>query len=573
MSATFNIELFSNYFSKSSIKEIEQFMVYVGAEEKIRLEKEERERKLAQVWGPCKSDKDWGKDNTADQSMKEVYGEEEWVENTALALKNQLPVERRDDPASVVEINARMFPVEELYIDMLVENLLKESEITKTQQDKDLLYESRQIQEGNKPQVKEATMRVASMIICDVITRLNRFDEKLDDDKNSVLVFLPGLHEIFEFIEFIKETYDDKWVRETFDLIPLHSSLCEDEQERAFRSNNRAEGGRRKIIVATNIAESSITIPDVKYVIDFMLTKELNYDPTTKSESLILSWVSKASAKQRAGRAGRVSNGFVFRLCPKRFYENSIVEYPKPEMQRCPLEKLILQVKLWNKYEPEEILGRAIQPPDYRDIWNAIKNLQQTGALTMPPHHATEEEKKKSKITALGKIFVNLPCDLKITRLFLFGMALKCMQQAIIIGCIHQQSRSIFRTVRGGLIDQVNLTKLQCNYDNNRDSDSIMLLRIFQEWIHKFHPHLKHKAPTDEMNNARPQGGFQGGPGMMGGGNSMGGFGGQGGYQGGGMQPARDGGQNYGSYKPQFNSGRAEIQQRRVRFSRPSFGK
>lgn len=129
------------------------------------------------------------------------------------------------------------------------------------------------------------------------------------------------------------------------------------------------------MIVATNIAESSITIPDVKYVIDFMLTKELNYDPLTKSESLVLSWVSKASAKQRAGRAGRVSKGYVFRMCPEKFYQNSIIEYPKPEMQRCPLEKLILQVKLWNKYEPEEILGRAIQPPDYRDICNAIKNL------------------------------------------------------------------------------------------------------------------------------------------------------------------------------------------------------
>lgn len=438
MSATFNIELFANYFSKSSIREIEQLMVYVGVEDKIRQEKEERERKLAQVWRPWDKGQDWAaKQSLEDQSMKEVYGEDEWVENSALAHMNQLPVERRDDPASVVEINARMYPVEELYIDMLVENLLKEPAIQKSQQDRDLLYESRQISEGNKPQVKEATMRVASMLICDVITRLNRFEEKPDDDKNTVLVFLPGLHEIFTFIEFIKESYDDKWVRETFDLIPLHSSLCEDEQDRAFRTNNRLEGGRRKVIVATNIAESSITIPDVKYVIDFMLTKELNYDPTTKSESLNLSWVSKASAKQRAGRAGRVSNGFVFRLCPKRFYDNNIVEYPKPEMQRCPLEKLILQVKLWNKYEPEEILGRAIQPPDYRDIWNAIKNLQQTGALTMPPHHASEEDKKKSKITALGKIFVNLPCDLKITRLFLFGMALKCMQQAIIIGCIH----------------------------------------------------------------------------------------------------------------------------------------
>ena len=115
-----------------------------------------------------------------------------------------------------------------------------------------------------------------------------------------------------------------------------------------------------------------------------------------------------------------------------------------PEMQRCPLEKLILQIKLWNKYEPEEILGRAIQPPELRDIMNAVKNLQQTGALTIPPPILSsdgslkkKENEYKPKITALGKIFVNLPVDLKITRLFLFGMSLKCMSQAIQIGCIH----------------------------------------------------------------------------------------------------------------------------------------
>jgi HrpA-like RNA helicase len=100
--------------------------------------------------------------------------------------------------------------------------------------------------------------------------------------------------------------------------------------------------GRRKVIIATNIAESSITIPDVKYVIDFMLTKELFYDPMTKCESLHLSWASKASSKQRSGRAGRVADGFAFRLCTDKFFKHTIQEYPKPEMQRCPLEKLVL---------------------------------------------------------------------------------------------------------------------------------------------------------------------------------------------------------------------------------------
>lgn len=118
--------------------------------------------------------------------------------------------------------------------------------------------------------------------------------------------------------------------------------------------------------------------------------------------------------------------------------------------------------------------------------------------MTIPPPFAKTTEEKRSKITALGKIFVNLPCDLKITRLFLFGMALKCMQQAIIMGCIHASPRPIFRTNRGAYMDQVNLTKLQCTYDSNRDSDSIMLLRIFNEWIHKFHPHLKHKQISSD---------------------------------------------------------------------------
>ena len=76
------------------------------------------------------------------------------------------------------------------------------------------------------------------------------------------------------------------------------------------------------------------------------------------------------------GRAGRVAEGIVFRLCSSKFFDNFMPEYPKPEMQRCPLEKLILQIKLWNRYEPDEILGRAIQPPELRDIFNAIKNLQ-----------------------------------------------------------------------------------------------------------------------------------------------------------------------------------------------------
>lgn len=169
-------------------------------------------------------------------------------------------------------------------------------------------------------------MRVAAYIICDIIEKLNTFKE--NGKKGGILVFLPGLHEINEFHNFIYDFYQSEWLETHLEIIRLHSSLNQEEQNKAFADHL----SKRKVILATNIAESSITIPDVKYVIDFMMTKELYYDPVSRSETLQLHYSSKASSKQRAGRAGRVANGFVFRMCSQNFYNNGIPEYPKPEM-------------------------------------------------------------------------------------------------------------------------------------------------------------------------------------------------------------------------------------------------
>lgn len=116
-------------------------MVYVGIEEKMRREEEERKEKLAQVWGPCKAERDWssttGASVAADAQMRDGEDEDEWVDNTEIALKNSMPVEKRHDPATVVEINARMFKVEDLYMDTIVESLLADADIVKSYQDKE----------------------------------------------------------------------------------------------------------------------------------------------------------------------------------------------------------------------------------------------------------------------------------------------------------------------------------------------------------------------------------------------------------------------------------------------------
>ena len=153
MSATFNIELFANYFSKSSIRDIEAVQVYVGIEEKLKREAEEKKNKLAVGWGPCKQEA-W--DNTAkkgDQAMasSDDTAEDAWVENEDISKKNVMPIEKKSDPAVVIEINARLFKVDEEYIDGIVKNLLSDTDIPKTAQDKDLLYDARNICEGNKP--------------------------------------------------------------------------------------------------------------------------------------------------------------------------------------------------------------------------------------------------------------------------------------------------------------------------------------------------------------------------------------------------------------------------------------
>jgi HrpA-like RNA helicase len=150
--------------------------------------------------------------------------EDEWVE-TDYNPKNMMPIEKKNDPAEVIEINARMYEVSEFYLDKIIVNLRGDSRLQLTSQDKELLDDAITIGDSKKPHVKESTMRLASLIICDVIEKIDTFGD--GPDKKSILVFLPGLHEIFEFIDFLNEWYDQTWIRNTLEIIPLHSSLCE----------------------------------------------------------------------------------------------------------------------------------------------------------------------------------------------------------------------------------------------------------------------------------------------------------------------------------------------------------
>jgi len=171
------------------------------------------------------------------------------------------------------------------------------------------------------------------------------------------------------------------------------------------------------VIISTSIAESSITVPDVKYVIDFCLTKSLYCDQdATNYTSLRLEWTTKSSMDQRRGRAGRVSNGKCYRLITKRFMKSSIQSYPSPAILRQPLDKIILNIKkLKPNEEPKRILAMALTSPKLDNIEKTMILLKEAGAISLYKNGALSAE--DGDLTYAGSIMADLPIDVRLAKL------------------------------------------------------------------------------------------------------------------------------------------------------------
>ncbi|KAL5124688.1 DExH-box ATP-dependent RNA helicase DExH1 [Glycine soja] len=178
---------------------------------------------------------------------------------------------------------------------------------------------------------------------------------------------------------------------------------------------------RRKIVLATNIAESSITIDDVVYVIDWGKAKETSYDALNKLACLLPSWISKASAHQRRGRAGRVQPGVCYRLYPKLIHD-AMPQYQLAEILRTPLQELCLHIKSLQLGTVGSFLEKALQPPDPLAVKNAIELLKTIGALD-----------EQEELTPLGQHLCNIPLDPNIGKMLLMGSIFQCLNPALTI--------------------------------------------------------------------------------------------------------------------------------------------
>ncbi|KAK8453741.1 hypothetical protein SEVIR_5G335400v4 [Setaria viridis] len=242
----------------------------------------------------------------------------------------------------------------------------------------------------------------------------------VDSNEGAILVFLPGWEDINQTRERLLAS---PFLRDSsrFLVLSLHSMIPSLEQKKVFK---RPPAGVRKIILSTNIAETAVTIDDVVFVIDSGRMKEKSYDPYNNVSTLHASWVSKANARQREGRAGRCQAGICYHLY-SRFRASSLPDYQIPEIKRMPIEELCLQVKLLDpNCRIADFLKKTLDPPVPETVRNAITVLQDLGALT-----------QDEQLTELGEKLGSLPVHPSTTKMLLFAILMNCLDPALTLAC------------------------------------------------------------------------------------------------------------------------------------------
>ncbi|QDS76929.1 hypothetical protein FKW77_004553 [Venturia effusa] len=251
-------------------------------------------------------------------------------------------------------------------------------------------------------------------------------------NEGAILVFLPGYDEIKKVKLALTETTPmgiDFLNESQYRLSTLHSSVPAAEQAAVFQS---VPPGCRKIILSTNIAETSVTIPDIQHVVDTGKLREKRYDQVRGITKLQCTWISKSNAKQRAGRAGRVQNGNYYALYSRARYE-SFRAIGLPEMLRSDLQEVCLDIKAQAFVSPiREFLAASIEAPAPEAVNAAVVRLVEMQALT------DDEE-----ITPLGRLLASLPTHPALGKMIILGVIFRCLDPMVILGA-SMNERSIF---------------------------------------------------------------------------------------------------------------------------------
>ena len=250
----------------------------------------------------------------------------------------------------------------------------------------------------------------------------------------SILVFLPGVGEIAQCSRSIQKiTGGDNRLR----ILQLHGGLRAAEQRQVFDDLRDTF----KVILSTNVAETSITIPDCVFVIDCCKEKQSSYDPVNRMPLLVERFASRDSLKQRRGRAGRVRPGKCYKMITKKRF-NALSEHGEPEIRRCALDQTLLSLMFLNLEDGDGgFFNRLIDPPSQTALDSAVNSLRMLGAI------GTVGETGKLRLTALGAHLAGVPAPPNVAKLIVMGSILGCREAALAIAAGMSVGRSPFLKV------------------------------------------------------------------------------------------------------------------------------
>lgn len=301
-----------------------------------------------------------------------------------------------DDAPPIIEVSGRTYPVEIRYRPLDEEDYLSDDEI----------------EDDHDP----------TDGILDAIKELSK------EAPGDILIFFSGEREIRDAKDAI-EAMVAKSPRLNYEVLPLYARLSLAEQHRVF-----SPGTRPRIVLATNVAETSLTVPGIKYVIDTGTARISRYSARTKVQRLPIERISQASANQRSGRCGRVSDGIAIRLYSEEDF-NSRPEFTDPEILRTNLAAVILQmIAIGVVREPGDISRFPfVQPPASRAINDGVNLLRELGALTERPRQPRKGRGNSATLTAIGRAMAAFPVDPRLARMIIEGGRRNCAKEMMVL--------------------------------------------------------------------------------------------------------------------------------------------
>ncbi|XP_063780645.1 ATP-dependent RNA helicase DHX30 [Pseudophryne corroboree] len=333
----------------------------------------------------------------------------------------------------IVRVPGFMYPVKEHYLEDVLSMIEKPH------------YQTRQMLEDCVPDLD---------LISNVLLEINQHGKP-----GGILCFLPGWQEIRGVQQILQEKLAHRNGQHL--ILPVHSNVPLMNQQVIFE---RPPPGVRKIVLSTNIAETSVTIDDIVHVVDTGMHKEQRYDLRTKVSCLETTWVSKSNVTQRRGRAGRCQPGYSYHLFTRQQHQ-AMPTFQVPEILRTPLENLVVQAKI---HMPEmtavEFLSQALESPDRHSIADAVRLLQEIMVLN-----------EQEELTLLGHRIASISTEPSLAKAIVLASIFRCLHPLlIIISCLTKDP------FHGGLLNRAEVNKVKAGFSGEACSDHLAFVRVFR---------------------------------------------------------------------------------------------